>query len=226
MFSVMHDPWIPVLWQNGNKSLVGIRDCLVHADEIKSIQDVSRLNILNYTIHSFLIDMAQDMFQPHDIDDILDLFDKGKFGTKKIDAYINMCEASGVSFDMFDSERPFMQCPKDQLEKYGVMSKDNKEMSLWHNNYIRIGNSDRYITDGFHEQHIQSDNLKYLLDYIGGYNWQEYHLKQVKSSKKREKKKSFENTELAAEGTQTESRKSVLHMIWNTICKFMRFLWQ
>lgn len=130
MFSVMHDPWIPVLWQNGNKSLVGIRDCLVHADEIKSIQDVSRLNILNYTIHSFLIDMAQDMFQPHDIDDILDLYDKGKFDTKKIDAYINMCETSGVSFDMFDSERPFMQCPKDQLEKYGVMSKDTKPVPV------------------------------------------------------------------------------------------------
>ena len=130
MFSVMHDPWIPVLWQNGNKSLVGIRDCLVHADEIKSIQDVSRLNILNYTIHSFLIDMAQDVFQPHDIDDILDLYDKGKFDTKKIDAYINMCEASGVSFDMFDSERPFMQCPKDQLEKYGVMSKDTKPVPV------------------------------------------------------------------------------------------------
>lgn len=130
MFSVMHDPWIPVLWQNGKKSLVGIRDCLIHADEIKSIQDVSRLNILNYTIHSFVIDMAQDMFQPHDIDDILDLYDEGKFDAEKIDAYINMCEASGVSFDMFDMERPFMQCPKDQLEKYGVMSKDMKPVPV------------------------------------------------------------------------------------------------
>ena len=102
----------------------------------------------------------------------------------------------------------------------------NREMSLWHNNYIRVGNSDRYITDGFHEQHIQSDNLKYLMNYIGEYNWQEYHLKQVKLSKKREKKKSFENTELATEGTQTESRKSVLHMIWNTIRNLLRLLKQ
>ena len=141
----------------------------------------------------------------------------------KLGKLIHYIEVLGMKFYAESYSSLTVKCNEDT---WIIKIDPNREMSLWHNNYIRVGNSDRYITDGFHEQHIQSDNLKYLMNYIGEYNWQEYHLKQVKLSKKREKKKSFENTELATEGTQTESRKSVLHMIWNTIRNLLRLLKQ
>lgn len=53
---------------------------------------------------------------------------------------------------------------------------ENREMSLWHNNYIRTDDGGRYITGGFHEQGFKSKNLKFLLDVIGRYDWTAYHV--------------------------------------------------
>lgn len=128
-FDVMRDPWIPVIVSN-KKTKVGIRECLVGAQGIKRIPSVSHLNILNYCIQSFLIDIAQDIFHPKDIDDILDLYEKGSFDASKVDNYINRCEIEGFSFDVFDQYRPFLQCPRDQLENCGIKDLKKGVMSV------------------------------------------------------------------------------------------------
>ena len=45
------------------------------------------------------------------------LINAGHFDADEIDAYIRNCENSGVSFDLFDENRPFMQTDKITYEK-------------------------------------------------------------------------------------------------------------
>ena len=123
MFDVMENKWIPVVTTKNEYLLMGVRDCLVHAHEIKCLRDVSHINILNYCSYSFLIDIAQDIFRPTDQDDIAGLYRHGSFDEEKIDKYIKNCEKSGVSFDIFDDERPFLQCPRAQLNDYDFDAK-------------------------------------------------------------------------------------------------------
>lgn len=46
-------------------------------------------------------------------------------------------------------------------------------ISLWHNNYVKLSDTERYITDGFHEQKCNG-NMTYILHYIEGYTWKKH----------------------------------------------------
>ena len=46
-------------------------------------------------------------------------------------------------------------------------------VSLWHNNYVRVSDTERYITDGFHKQNCKG-NMSYMLNYIEGYTWKKH----------------------------------------------------
>ncbi len=46
-------------------------------------------------------------------------------------------------------------------------------VSLWHNNYVKLSDKERYITDGFHDQKCKG-NMTYMLHYIEGYSWKKH----------------------------------------------------
>jgi hypothetical protein len=45
-------------------------------------------------------------------------------------------------------------------------------LSLWHNNYVKTSETERYITEGFHNQNVDRKKLVQILKYIEGYSWQ------------------------------------------------------
>lgn len=47
-------------------------------------------------------------------------------------------------------------------------------LELWHNNYIRLSETERYITDGFHNQGIYGATMKELLNCIVNYTWDKH----------------------------------------------------
>lgn len=47
-------------------------------------------------------------------------------------------------------------------------------LQLWHNNYVRTSETERYITDGFHNQGLKGKTLLQLLRYIEGYTWEKH----------------------------------------------------
>ena len=48
-------------------------------------------------------------------------------------------------------------------------------LHLWHNNYVKTSETERYLTSGFHDQGVEADiNLKKILNYIVGYTWQKH----------------------------------------------------
>lgn len=73
--------------------------------------------------------------------------------------------------------------------------------SLWHNNYVRTGDHERYITHGFHEQGVNSKRLFKLMDYIHNYTFDKHLAAEERAEKERlesiraeEKKQRFENS--------------------------------
>ena len=53
---------------------------------------------------------------------------------------------------------------------------------LWHNNYIKTDSSERYITDSFNNQEINTATISELFDYIHEYSY-EKHLAAEKNNK-------------------------------------------
>ncbi len=47
----------------------------------------------------------------------------------------------------------------------------NKNLELWHNNYVKTGLTERYITEGFHKQKVENKSLTQLLIYIESYSY-------------------------------------------------------
>ncbi len=49
-----------------------------------------------------------------------------------------------------------------------------RKPTLWHNNYVRISDSERYITEGFHIQKTAVGSFLQLFDYINGYSFEKH----------------------------------------------------
>lgn len=106
-FNVLDEPWIPVVTLNGTKELLGIRETLRRASELKEISAVSPLE--EFSIYRFLSVFLMDALRPKRVSAIKKLLKNGQFEMEQIEEYISLCEDEGVSFDLFDEKRPFMQ---------------------------------------------------------------------------------------------------------------------
>ena len=106
-FDVLSEPWIPVIEQDGTTRELGLLETLERAHLLRSIQDPSPL--VEYSVYRFLIVFLMDMLRPEDADALENLLDEGFFDPDLIREYIAMCRAEGVSFDLFDEKRPFLQ---------------------------------------------------------------------------------------------------------------------
>lgn len=106
-FNVLDEPWIPVVALDGTKELLGIRQTLQRAPELKEISVVSPLE--EFSVYRFLSVFLMDALRPKRGSSIKRLLKQGYFDMEQIEAYISLCESEGVSFDLFDEKRPFMQ---------------------------------------------------------------------------------------------------------------------
>lgn len=113
-FNVLNEPWIPVVAQDGERSLLGIRETLRLASELREISVVSPLE--EFSVYRFLSVFLMDALRPKRGSSIKKLLMQGSFDMEQIEAYISLCEEEGVSFDLFDEQRPFMQSvPQEKL---------------------------------------------------------------------------------------------------------------
>lgn len=106
-FNVLDAPWIPVVATDGTKAQLGIRETLRRAHELKEISVVSPLE--EFSVYRFLSVFLMDALRPRRISAIRTLLRQGHFDMEQIEEYISLCESEGVSFDLFDEKRPYMQ---------------------------------------------------------------------------------------------------------------------
>ncbi len=108
-FRVLTQGWIPVMDLEGRRQKLGILDTLKNAHRLKAISDASAM--VEYSLYRFLSVFLMDALRPKDKETLEDLLEEGSFDPNCIDDYITLCESEGVSFDLFDKERPFLQTP-------------------------------------------------------------------------------------------------------------------
>ena len=106
-FNVLDEPWIPVAAPDGTKELLGIRETLRRAPELREISVVSPLE--EFSVYRFLSVFLMDALRPKRTSAIKNLLKQGSFDMELIGDYISLCESEGVSFDLFDEKRPFLQ---------------------------------------------------------------------------------------------------------------------
>ena len=116
MFNVLYEPWMGVVDMDGNETLVGLRDYLVNAHLYKCSAENKQFAVLRRLQQRLAETFVMDIFGIN-IDTEAALINAGHFDADEIDAYIRNCENSGVSFDLFDENRPFMQTDKITYEK-------------------------------------------------------------------------------------------------------------
>lgn len=108
----MDEPWIPVIRQDGGRELLGIRETLKRAPELREISVDSPAE--EFGIYRFLSVFLMDVFRPKTQEQIRETTRAGAFDEQEIEEYIKIFEASGKSFDIFDKDHPFMQPPYNE----------------------------------------------------------------------------------------------------------------
>ena len=113
-FDITREPWLPVRSVQGETRELNLLDFLEQSPELKGLDGLNPME--EYSVHRFLAVFLLAVLKPKVWEDKLDLLEKGRFDMERIHDYIRQCQEEGVSFDLFDAKRPFLQSPYD--EKY------------------------------------------------------------------------------------------------------------
>lgn len=124
-FDVLTQGWIPVVDREETIRKVGILEALKNSHNFVGISDPSPM--VEYGLYRFLSVFLMDALRPEEQGALEDLLEQGAFDGEMIDSYVKQCRGEGVSFDLFDKERPFLQTPYvSQVDKKGKMVEDRK----------------------------------------------------------------------------------------------------
>lgn len=108
-FQVLTEGWIPVVDLEGNQRKLGILQTLEQAHTLREISDASAM--VEYSLYRFLAVFLMDALRPEEVGDLEDLLEEGEFPKEVLEGYVQLCREEGVSFDLFDTQRPFLQTP-------------------------------------------------------------------------------------------------------------------
>lgn len=114
-FNVLTDPWIPVRTRDGEIREMGILETLRLAPDCLEV--TSSFPNWEFGIYRFLFAFLMDVFLPRTAAEIGRLYTQGSFDERTIQTYLEQCRAEGVSFDLFDASRPFLQEPLSSWER-------------------------------------------------------------------------------------------------------------
>lgn len=114
-------------------------------------------------------------------------------------------------------------------DKWIIKGLDTGNMELWHNNYVKTSPTERYITDGYHNQKVKRDTLGQLLNYIETYSWQK-HLQQEGILVEKADEKTEDNTIVGNDNTSyaenTENTIPTIEKWYVKIWKMVRGLFK
>lgn len=114
------------------------------------------------------------------------IFQREDIRTKTIKKFLE----KGYVFSATSLDELGVYCNEDNW----IAKHQENEWVLWHNNYVRVSETERYISDGYHEQNFKNPRLISLLSYMGNYTW-EGHLEAEQVKKENEEKELVQPTE-------------------------------
>jgi hypothetical protein len=103
---------------------------------------------------------------------------------------------------------------------------NNNMLHLWHNNYVKTSETERYITDGFHNQNFDRKKVIPILNYIEGYSWQK-HLANENRKLQAEAAKSVteervENVEASPVNAAVSEKKAWYRVLAEWVCNLFK----
>lgn len=110
IFDVLTEPWMGVVdKETGEVLKVGLRDYIVNAHMYKCSAESKDFAIVRRLQQRLAEAVIIDIYGRRVNDELMSVFNNGRFDADKIDAYFDECIKNGTSFDLFDEEKPFMQ---------------------------------------------------------------------------------------------------------------------
>lgn len=110
-YNLLKKKWINAIDKNGNKVKVSIMDVFLFGHELRDIKGIDDIDISEYDIKRLLILLTMDMYRFYlRSDKRIELYREGRFNPEIVHAYFEMLKKEGVSFDLLDKEKPFLQC--------------------------------------------------------------------------------------------------------------------
>ena len=129
------------------------------------------------------------------------IFQREKIKNQTIKKFLD----KGYSFSTTSLDELHVFCNEDNW----IARHEDGVWTLWHNNYVRVSETTRFISDGFHDQNFKNPRLIPLLSYIGNYTW-EGHLEAEQVKKEAEEKNLLQPTEnLDASVSETITQEPV-----------------
>lgn len=105
-FDVRTQNWIPIVWPDGSREELPLRDVLVRAHDIRAIADEAP--IVEFGLYRLLTAMVTDAFELAGLSRLGALLEKGRFDPARIDAYFDRPDCRD-RFDLFHPTHPFLQ---------------------------------------------------------------------------------------------------------------------
>ena len=91
-------------------------------------------------------------------------------GGIRVEAVEELVDQYGASIHMEDPDTLWVKCREDQWK---IVLGGERKVTLLHNNYMLIGENQRYIFGGYHNQTPSGNvNMAYALKLIEGYTWE------------------------------------------------------
>lgn len=115
MFNILYEPWMGVVDMEGNEKEVGLYDYIVNAHLYRRSAEHQSLAVVRRLQQRLAETVVMDAFEVT-AENIADLWDEGSFNKEVLDSYLKKCEEEGVSFDLFDENRPFMQADRQTFQ--------------------------------------------------------------------------------------------------------------
>ena len=103
-----------------------------------------------------------------DMKDVDRILTRGKIDEKQVKKLINNY---GMRMHTDIDGNLIVPCNEDVWKIEGL---EHESFSLWHNNYVRTGQSDRKKTSGYHIHEIRKTTLEGILKYISGYSFEKH----------------------------------------------------
>ncbi|MEU9884343.1 type I-E CRISPR-associated protein Cse1/CasA [Sphaerisporangium sp. NPDC051011] len=104
IFDLMEQPWLPAEWSDGSIKPVGLKDLLLEARELRRL--AAETPTMTAALYRLVLALAHRVYGPADAEAWGRLWREG-FTAGPLDAYL---DAYPDRFDLFDAQRPFLQC--------------------------------------------------------------------------------------------------------------------
>ena len=126
MYNVLNEKWIPVTNMAGVFSNISLKEAILDAHQYRGLNETDSL--LECALYRFLFTFVSDMVfcchsQDVDMTDLIEKYlDAGSFSEDDFTKYVEKCHNEGVSFDLFDEKKPFMQNADYEYTENDIMS--------------------------------------------------------------------------------------------------------